>query len=96
MIDNHVDHPKDCKIILPQNISEFFLHHAKILGSINEYIVILTDDLSGFLTQEKSYTSSEFLKFVSTLKRFGAFNEHLKSEMEEQKQNSTEYDFIWT
>ena len=31
---------------------------------------------------------------MSTLKKFDLFNEHLQQE-EEQKQNSTEYDFLW-
>jgi hypothetical protein len=34
------------------------------------------------------------LRFVSTLKKFELFNEHLQQE-EEQKQNSSEYDFLW-
>ena len=63
--------------------------------SINEKLVNCTDDLSAFLNLEKCFKSSEFLRFVSILKRFGAFNQHLQSEVEEQKSNSTEYDFLW-
>jgi len=36
------------------------------------------------------------LKLASTLKKFGTFDSLLKQEVEEEKANSTEYDFLWS
>jgi hypothetical protein len=63
--------------------------------TINEKIVGLSEDINSFKNQEKPYKSADFLQFVSTLKKFGKFKQKLKMEVEGQKQNSTEYDFLW-
>jgi hypothetical protein len=85
LIEGHIDHSQDCKAVSDQSIKEFFNHHSSVLMSINEKLVDCTEDLAAFLNQEKSFKSSDFLRFVSILKRFGAFNQHLQSEVEEQK-----------
>ncbi len=63
--------------------------------AINEKIVGLTEDIAAFKNQEKPYKSADFLIFVSSLKKFSKFKQELQMEVEEQKQNSTEYDFLW-
>jgi hypothetical protein len=62
--------------------------------SLNGKIIVLNEDITSFVDHEKQLTSSHFLKFISTLKKFDYFTQHLQEE-EEVKQNSTEYDFLW-
>ena len=63
---------------------------------INVKTIELNDAISSFKSQDKTFSASEFLKFISILKRFGLFSKHLQEPIEEQKQNSKEYDFLWT
>ena len=62
--------------------------------SVNARIIELNDDITSFVDHVKQFTSSQFLKFISILKKFDFFSSHLL-EVEEQKYNSTEYDFLW-
>jgi hypothetical protein len=62
--------------------------------SLNAKIIELNEDITNFLGHEKQLTSSHFLKFISTLKKFYHFSQHFQEE-EEVKQNSNEYDFLW-
>ena len=64
--------------------------------STNAKIVELNDQVYSLINQEKPCTASEFLKLASTLKKFGSFDSLLKQEIEEEKANSTEYDFLWS
>ena len=52
--------------------------------SLNAKIIELNEEASSFLDHEKQFSSSQFLRFVSTLKKFDLFNEVLQQE-EEQK-----------
>ncbi len=62
--------------------------------SLQAKIIELTKDVTLFLDNEKQYSSSQFLRFISALKKIGTINEHLHDE-EEHKQNSSEYEFLW-
>ena len=62
--------------------------------SLQAKIIELTKDVTQFLDNEKQYSSSQFLRFISALKKIGTVNEHLDDE-EEHKQNSSEYEFMW-
>ena len=78
------------------NISDFLQIFRPILANLNIKLVEINDDVTALLNQEKSFTSSEFLRLVMILKKVGVFNQVLLEEVEEQKQNSTEFDFLWT
>ena len=52
--------------------------------SVNARIIELNDDITSFIDHVKQFTSSQFLKFISILKKFDFFNSHLQ-EVEEQK-----------
>jgi hypothetical protein len=62
--------------------------------SVNARIIELNDDITSFMDHVNQFMSSKFLKFISILKKFDFFSSHLL-EVEEQKYNSTEYDFLW-
>ena len=62
--------------------------------SLNAKIIELTEELNSFIEHEKEFTSIKFLRFISMIKKFDLFD-HLLMQEEEQKQNSTEYDFLW-
>ena len=62
--------------------------------SLNARIIEINEEVASFLDHEKHFTSARFLQFVSTLKKFDFFVRHLDQE-EEEKENSTEYDFLW-
>ena len=95
LIDGHIDHSQDCKALINQNLQDFIDLHNGVLMAINDKILRLSDDIAGFKNQEKPYKSADFLRFISTLKKFGRFKQELEMEVEEEKQNSTEYDFLW-
>ncbi len=95
LIEAHIDHSQDCKALINQNILDFIDTQNAVLTSINEKILGLTEDIAAFKNQEKPYKSADFLNFLSTLNKFGKFKQQLEMEVEEQKQNSTEYDFLW-
>ena len=78
------------------NISDFLQTFRPILANLNIKLVEINDDVTALLNQEKSFTSSEFLRLVMILKKVGVFNQVLLEEVEEQKQNSNEFDFLWT
>ena len=63
---------------------------------MNVRIVELNDEICSFINQDRPFGASEFLKLASILKRFGTFDSILKQPLEEEKSNSTEYDFLWT
>jgi hypothetical protein len=84
LIDNHLDHSQDCKGVVNENIAEFFKIHQSILMSVNARIIELNDEITSFVDHVKQFTSTQFLKFVSILKKFDLFNSHLQQE-EEQK-----------
>jgi hypothetical protein len=52
--------------------------------SVNARIIELNDDINSFVEDVKQFTSSQFLKFISILKKFDFFSSHLL-EVEEQK-----------
>ena len=45
-------------------------------------IIELTKDVTMFLDHEKEHSSSQFLRFISVLKKIGRVNEHLHDEEE--------------
>ena len=54
----------------------------------------LNDEITSFVDSVKQFSSNKFLQLISILKKFDLFNTDLQEE-EEQKQNLTEYDFLW-
>ena len=52
--------------------------------SVNAKIIELNEEITSFVDHAKQFTSAHFLKFISTLKKFGMFTKHLQSD-EEQK-----------
>ena len=62
--------------------------------SLNAKIIVLNENITSLVDHEKHLTSSHFLQFISTLKKFDYFSQHLEEE-EMVKQNSTEYDLLW-
>ena len=52
--------------------------------SCNSKIIELNKKITNFVGNEKQLTSSNFLKFISTLKKFENFSQHL-DEVEEVK-----------
>jgi hypothetical protein len=82
--------------VVNANISDFLQKFRPILANLNIKLVEINDDVTALLNQEKSFSSSEFLRVVMILKKIGVFSQTLLEEVEEQKQNSTEFDFIWT
>jgi hypothetical protein len=62
--------------------------------SLNAKIIELNEEITKFVSHEKLHTSSNFLRFISTLKKIDYFAQHLSKE-EEVKQNSTDFDFLW-
>jgi hypothetical protein len=82
--------------VVNANISDFLQTFRPILANLNIKLVEINDDVTALLNQEKSFTSLEFLRLVMILKKVGVFNQVLLEEVEEQKQNSTEFDFLWT
>ena len=49
MIEGHLDHSQDCKIVSEQSIKEFLNIHSSVLMSINEKLVECTEELSAFV-----------------------------------------------
>ncbi len=68
--ESHLDHSQDLKYVLSENISEFLLSHSATLKNLNRKIEEINEDITAFINQEKSLKSSEFIRFVSLLKRF--------------------------
>ena len=52
--------------------------------SVNARIIELNDDITSLADHVKQFTSSQFLKFISILKKFDFFASHFQQE-EEQK-----------
>ena len=67
-----------------ENIAEFFKNQQSILMSLNARIIELNDEISSFVDHVKQFTSTQFLQFISILKKFNIFSSHLGQE-EEQK-----------
>lgn len=80
--------------MIKENINEFFQKSKGKLMSLNAKIIELTEELNSFIEHEKQFTSVKFLKFISMIKKFDLFD-HMLLQEEEQKSNSTEYDFLW-
>ena len=69
--------------------------HSFILTAIYSKAIELNEAIGSFKHQDSSFSSQEFLNFVSLLKRFGNFSIHMQNPIEEQKSDSKEYDFLW-
>ena len=69
--------------------------HSLILNAISSKAIELNEAIGSFEHQERSFTSQEFLNFVSLLKKFGNISIHMQNPIEEQKSDSKEYDFLW-
>ena len=54
----------------------------------------LNDEITSFVDNVNQFSSNQFLKLISILKKFELFNTDLQEE-EEHKENMTEYDFLW-
>jgi hypothetical protein len=52
--------------------------------SMKARIIELNDDINSFVDHIKQFTSSQFLKFISILKKIDFFSSHLM-DVEEQK-----------
>ena len=79
-----MDHSQDCKAVINENIIEFLKRHQSIMMSLNTKIIEFSEEITNFVNHENKQFSSRFLKFISTLKKFEMFTEHLDQE-EEQK-----------
>ena len=50
--------------------------------SVNARIIELNDEITFFTDHVKQFTSTQFLKFISILKKFDFFSTHLQEEEE--------------
>jgi hypothetical protein len=50
--------------------------------SVNARIIELNDEITSFVDHVKQFTSSQFLQFISILKKFDIFSNHLQQEEE--------------
>jgi hypothetical protein len=69
--------------------------HAGLLQALNMKILEVNVDLQTFINNEKCLKSSELLKMISQLKQYGAAFKIIDKKEEEQKENSSEFDFMW-
>jgi len=58
-------------------------------------ILEVNAEVQAFINNEKCMKSSELLKMISQLKRYGAAFKIIDKEEEEKKENSSEFDFMW-
>ena len=84
LIENHLDHSQDCKAVVNENITDFLSRHQNIMMTLNAKIIELSEDITNFNGHDKQLTSSHFLKFISILRKFDIFTQHLE-EVEEVK-----------
>ncbi len=69
--------------------------HAGLLQALNMKILEVNAEVQTFLNNEKCMKSSELLKMISQLKRYGAAFKIIDKEEEEKKENPSEFDFMW-